>query len=146
MLSFTKRNKTTLRTNHASCQDLSQRKGGVQATFLEERGGDSPEAVDAVDRLEVRGLDGLDTQPATQTHTLYNDSEDTNVRVCVEERVFVFGYYRSLSVSAQRRARRTRCPESERLAESDDETQAGSKELHQPARATQTKTLGCFLL
>lgn len=53
----------------------------------------SPEAVDALDRLEVRGLDVLDTQPATQTHTrthtLYNDSEDMNVCVHARECVSV---------------------------------------------------------
>lgn len=50
----------------------------------------SPEAFDAVDRLELRGLD---TQPATQTHThthtLYNNSEDMNVRVHAREYVCV---------------------------------------------------------
>lgn len=63
-----------------------QREGGRERR----KGEHSPEAVDAVDRLEVRGLD---TQPATQTHTrthtLYNDSEDMNVCVHARECVCV---------------------------------------------------------
>lgn len=49
-----------LRKNNASCQDLSQRKGGDCAIFLEintqsERKTEySPEAADAIDRLEVK--------------------------------------------------------------------------------------------
>lgn len=93
--------KKSLRTSNASCQDLSQREGiGPYIWKYRERGMEdgrerehSPEAVDAVDRLEVRGLDVLDTQPATQTHTrthtLCNDSEDMNVCVHARECVCV---------------------------------------------------------
>lgn len=72
---------------------LKGRGYGHNSGSTEREGKHSLEAVDAVDRLEVRGLDVLDTQPATQTHThthtLYNDSEDMNVCVHARECVCV---------------------------------------------------------